>query len=82
VCVLRRQRDVFGDARFVRQGSISVAHLYNLRTSAGYRAQRVVQTEACTIGQRKAPAPEGLASFIRINSVHQAMCSRAPARGR
>jgi hypothetical protein len=33
-CVLRRQRDVFGDARFVRLGSISVGHLYNLRNSA------------------------------------------------
>ena len=27
-CVLRRQRDVFGDARFERLGSISVGHLY------------------------------------------------------
>jgi hypothetical protein len=38
--VLRRQRDVFGDARFARLGSISVAHLYNLRASERYRAQR------------------------------------------
>lgn len=30
VCVLRRQRDIFGDARFARLGLISVAHLYNL----------------------------------------------------
>ena len=29
-CVLRRQRDVFGDERFQRLGSISVGHLYNL----------------------------------------------------
>lgn len=75
-CVLRRQRDVFGDARFERLGSISVAHLYNLRASAGYRAQRVVvtktrTTQAATIGVRKAPAPEGRPGFIRIDSVHQ-----------
>lgn len=75
-CVLRRQRDVFGDARFARLGSISVAHLYNLRQSAGYRAQRVVLTKtrgnkAVSIGVRKAPAPEGRAGFIRIDSVHQ-----------
>lgn len=75
-CVLRRQRDVFGDARFQRLGSISVGHLYNLRASAGYRAQRVVltktrATQAATIGVRKAPAPEGRAGFIRIDSVHQ-----------
>jgi transposase InsO family protein len=75
-CVLRRQRDVFNDSRFERLGSISVAHLYNLRSSAPYRAQRVVLTKtrpttAATIGVRKAPAPEGRAGFIRIDSVHQ-----------
>lgn len=75
-CVLRRQRDVFGDTRFERLGSISVAHLYNLRASAGYRAQRVLVTKtrgnkAQAIGVRKAPAPEGRPGFIRIDSVHQ-----------
>ncbi|MDZ7651599.1 MAG: transposase family protein [Burkholderiaceae bacterium] len=76
-CVLRRQRDQFGDARFERLGAISVAHLYNLRASAGYRAQRVMQSkcpgrpQAVTVGVRKAPAPHGRAGFIRIDSVHQ-----------
>ena len=75
-CVLRRQRDVFGDARFERLGSISVGHLYNLRNSAPYRAQRVVltktrPTKAITIGVRKAPTPEGRPGFVRIDSVHQ-----------
>ena len=78
-CVLRRSRDVFGDARFERLGSISVAHLYNLRASDRYRAQRVVTTQtrptqAVTIGARKAPAPEGRPGFIRIDSVHQGDC--------
>jgi transposase InsO family protein len=77
--VLQRQRDVFGDARFERLGSISVAHLYNLRASAGYRAQRVVTTrtrptQAVTIGTRRAPAPDGRPGFIRIDSVHQGDC--------
>lgn len=76
VCVLRRQRDVFGDARFERLGSISVAHLYNLRKAAGYREQRVVLTKtrgdkAAVIGVRKAPAPDGRPGFVRIDSVHQ-----------
>jgi transposase InsO family protein len=75
-CVLRRQRDVFGDARFERLGSISVGHLYNLRNGAGYRAQRVVLTKtrsdkSAAIGVRKAPAPEGRPGFVRIDSVHQ-----------
>ena len=67
-CVLRRQRDVFGDTRFERLGGVSVGHLYNLRNSAGYRAQRVVltktrPTKAITIGVRKAPAPDARASL-------------------
>ena len=75
-CVLRRQRDVFGDERYVRLGSISVGHLYNLRNSAGYRSQRVLLTKtqaakASKIGVRKAPAPEDRPGFIRIDSVHQ-----------
>ena len=75
-CVLRRQRDVFKDARFERLGSISVGHLYNLRNSAPYRVQRVVltktrPTKSVTIGVRKAPAPDGRPGFIRIDSVHQ-----------
>ena len=66
--VLRRQRDVFDDTRFARLGSISVGHLYNLRNSAGYRAQRVVLTKtrptrSVPIGVRKAPAPGGRQSF-------------------
>lgn len=75
-CVLRRQRDVFKVPGFERLGDISVAHLYNLRNSAGYRAQRVVLTKTqptrrVDIGVRRAPAPEGRAGFIRIDSVHQ-----------
>jgi hypothetical protein len=53
-----------------------VAHLYNLRRSTGYRNQRVVQTKTrptkrVGIGVRRAPAPQGRAGFIRIDSVHQ-----------
>lgn len=75
-CILRRQRDVFGDTRFERLGSISPSHLYNLRRSAAYRARRVVQTKtrptiAITIGVRKAPSPDNRPGFIRIDSVHQ-----------
>jgi hypothetical protein len=47
-CVLRRQRDVFKVAGFERLGDISVAHLYNPRNSAPYRAQRVVQTKTAS----------------------------------
>jgi transposase InsO family protein len=75
-CVMRRQRDEYGEARFARLGSISVGHLYNLRNSAPYRAKRIIKNRtmpvrAVKIGVRKAPAPEGRPGFIRIDSVHQ-----------
>jgi hypothetical protein len=75
-CVLRRQRERFGDQRFARLGSISVGHLYNLRHSAGYQARRGVRTKTrpvarATIGMRRAPRPDARPGFIRIDSVHQ-----------
>ena len=75
-CVLRRQRDICGNARFERLGSIAVAHLYSLRNGCGYRAQRVVlsktrRDKAAPIGVRKAPAPDGRPGFMRIDSVRQ-----------
>ncbi len=52
-----------------------MSHLYNLRAQAGYQAKRGVWTKtkghSVAIGQRRAPAPEGRAGFIRIDSVHQ-----------
>ena len=74
--VLARRAHVrFGDARYARLAEISVSHLYNLRASAGYRQQRLVwqktKPSAITIGVRKAPAPQGLPGYIRIDTVHQ-----------
>lgn len=75
-CVLCRQRDICGDARFERLGSIAVAHLYSLRSGCGYRAQRVVLSKtrsdkAAPIGVRKAQAPDERPGFVRIDSMHQ-----------
>jgi hypothetical protein len=71
----RRAHTCFGDARYTRLAEISVSHLYNLRASAGYRKQRVVwqrtRPSPVTIGVRKAPAPQGLPGYIRIDTVHQ-----------
>lgn len=71
----RRAYSRFGDARYVRLAAISVSHLYNLRASASYRKQRVVwqktRPSPITIGVRKAPAPQGLPGYIRIDTVHQ-----------
>jgi transposase InsO family protein len=73
--LLRRAFTEYGDVRFARLATVSVAHLYNLRACDTYRRQRVVRTatrpSSNPIGTRRAPAPEGRAGFIRIDSVHQ-----------
>jgi len=73
--LLRRAWREYGDARYERLATLSVSHLYNLRRSVGYQKQRTRFTETRpvknTIGVRKAPAPDGRAGFVRIDTVHQ-----------
>ena len=75
VHLLRAPMPVYGDTRYQRLAGLSVSHLYNLRAQAGYQAKRGVWTktkgQALPSAQRRAPAPEGRAGFIRIDSVHQ-----------
>jgi len=65
----------FGDRRYALLSQISVSHLYNLRASEPYRKQRLVwhatRPSPVAIGIRKAPAPQGLPGYIRIDTVHQ-----------
>ena len=73
--LMQRALVVFGDTRYVRLARISVAHLYNLRAHAGYRARRQHWTKTrstqVAIGHRRAPQPDGRPGFLRIDSVHQ-----------
>ena len=73
--LLRRAVEQFGDARYARLSQISVSHLYNLRRSEPYRKQRLVwhrtRPAPVAIGIRKAPAPQGVPGYIRIDTVHQ-----------
>ena len=73
--LFKRAFTVFGDTRFARLSQISVSHLYNLRRAELYRKQRVVwqrtRPSPVAIGIRKAPAPQGLPGYIRIDTVHQ-----------
>ena len=73
--LLRRAVERFGDARYTRLSQISVSHLYNLRASEPYRKQRLVwhrtRPAPVAIGVRKAPAPQGVPGYIRIDTVHQ-----------
>ena len=75
VHLFQRAYKVYGDQDYVRLAKLSVSHLYNLRKSAHYQAQRkgFTKTRAvCNpIGIRKAPRPKGRAGWVRIDSVHQ-----------
>jgi transposase InsO family protein len=73
--LLARACHRFGETRYARLATISVAHLYNLRAKPLYQQQRVhyskTQTRPSSIGARRAPAPEGCPGFIRVDTVHQ-----------
>ena len=72
---MTRAVERFGDRRYALLSQISVSHLYNLRASKPYRKQRLVwhatRPSPVAIGIRKAPAPQGLPGYIRIDTVHQ-----------
>ena len=73
--LLMRAFATFGDSRLARLSRISVSHLYNLRASDLYGKHRLVRKGTrpapVAIGIRKAPAPQGLPGYIRIDTVHQ-----------
>ena len=73
--ILEREHLVYGKLPYQRLAGISVAHLYNLRHSAGYRRQRLEYTATrptpVSIGERRKPQPEGRPGYLRIDTVHQ-----------
>ena len=73
--LMERAYGLFGDARYQRLATISVAHLYNLRQRPSYRHQRQVWTKTrpvtVPIGERRAPAPNNRPGYLRVDSVHQ-----------
>jgi transposase InsO family protein len=73
--ILYRAYHDFGDERFQRLAGISVAHLYNLRRTAGYRKQytryQPTRPTQIAIGERRAPEPAGRPGFLRVDTVHQ-----------
>ena len=73
--LLKRAFTAYGDRRYERLADLSVSHLYNLRKSTPYQAQRTSFTKTrpvCNpIGVRRAPRPNGRAGYVRIDSVHQ-----------
>ena len=73
--ILEREWQVFGKRDYARLAEISVAHLYNLRHSAGYR-QRAAEfsrtsPSGIAIGERRRPEPQGAPGYLRVDTVHQ-----------
>ena len=73
--LMARAYGVFGDARYARLATVSVAHRYTLRQRAGYQCHRQVWTKtrsvSLPIGERRAPAPNNQPGYLRVDSVHQ-----------
>ena len=73
--LMERAYGIFGDARYLRLATISVAHLYNLRQRTSYLQQRQVWTKTrpatLPIGERRAPTPHNRPGYVRVDSVHQ-----------
>jgi len=73
--LMERAYGLFGDARYQRLATISVAHLYNLRRRPSYQHRRQVWTKTrpvtVPIGERRAPAPHNRPGYLRVDSVHQ-----------
>ncbi|MEX5284032.1 MAG: integrase [Nitrospiraceae bacterium] len=73
--ILQRAWHTFGDRRFQRLATLSVAQLYRLRQRPAYRQQRVVyqptRPTAVAIGERRKPEPRGRPGFLRVDTVHQ-----------
>src|SRR5271165_6110605 len=73
--ILKREHELYNQSEYARLAEISVAHLYNLRNSVGYRKLAAkwepTRPSAVAIGEGRKPDPQGRTGFLRIDTVHQ-----------
>jgi transposase InsO family protein len=73
--ILEREYSEYNQAAYQRLAAISVAHLYRLRNSEGYRKRNAsyqpTRPTPIPIGERRKPRPQGLPGYLRIDTVHQ-----------
>ena len=73
--ILEREFGEYGQAAYQRLAAISVAHLYRLRNSEGYRKRNAsyqpTRPTPIPIGERRKPRPLGSPGYLRIDTVHQ-----------
>lgn len=71
-----RAYEEFDEEEYERLSKISVAHIYNLRKSSGYKKHRcnfekTKSQKGVKIGERRKPINNGKPGYIRIDTVHQ-----------
>ena len=73
--ILEREYSEYGQAAYEQLASISVAHLYRLRSTQAYRKRNAsyqpTRPTSVPIGERRKPQPRGEPGFLRIDTVHQ-----------
>jgi len=73
--ILEREFIEYGQAAYQRLAGISVAHLYRLRNTEGYRKRNTsyqpTRPTPISIGERRKPQPQGKPGYLRVDTVHQ-----------
>lgn len=73
--ILEREFQEYGQAAYQRLASISVAHLYRLRSTPAYRKRNAsyepTRPTFIPIGERRKPQPQGAPGYLRVDTVHQ-----------
>jgi transposase InsO family protein len=73
--IMERELIQYGHSEYQRLGSISAAHIYNLRKRRHYRECWMNYTKTrpvqVAIGERRRPDPQGRPGYLRIDTVHQ-----------
>jgi len=73
--ILEREYSEYEQAAYQRLAGISVAHLYRLRATQGYRKRnstyQPTRPTPIPIGERRKPQPQGKPGYLRVDTVHQ-----------
>jgi len=73
--ILVREFKEFKKQDYENIKDISVAHIYNLRSTRQYKSHALTFTKTQAvkrnIGERRKPAPNGYPGYIRVDTVHQ-----------
>ena len=73
--LLQRAYYDFQEGQYERLAQLSVAQLYRLRKSRGYRERYMVyqptRPTKVAIGERRRPEPNGRPGYLRVDTVHQ-----------